>query len=196
MLCIKSSFHDFSGGPVVTTLCFCCRGADSVPGWGTRMPHALRPGQKNEKGESSFHLPVSFVSYIEEMLRFGNVNDWLYYHGTWWSCWILRIGKSGGKDGKNSRLLEKPYSRDIKEDWGKESSDIFSDICPGLCLSRGDRFRECPEKGKSKSEWLFSQLWMRKRFDLRPRVELGGEKEMGRRESAVAERALVWLCGG
>ena len=69
----------------------------------------------------------------------------LYYHGTWWSRWILRIGKDGGKDRKNTRLLEKPYSRDIKEDWGKQGWDIFSDICPGLCLSRGARFRECEE---------------------------------------------------
>lgn len=34
-------------------------GAGSVPGRGTRMPHALRPGQKKGKSESSFHLPLS-----------------------------------------------------------------------------------------------------------------------------------------
>lgn len=77
----------------------------------------------------------------------------LYYHGTWWSRWILRIVKDEGKDRKNTGLLEKPYSRDIKEDWGKQSWDIFSDICPGLCLSRGDRFRECAENREV-------QVWM------------------------------------
>ena len=82
---------------------------------GCHMPWSL--ARKMKKVKVAFICLYPFVNYIEEMLRFGNVNDWPYYHGTWWSCWILRVGKNGGKDGKNSRLLEKPYSRDRRRKW-------------------------------------------------------------------------------
>ena len=40
---------DFPGGPVVKTLCFQCRGAGSIPGRGTKIPHAVGHGQNKIK---------------------------------------------------------------------------------------------------------------------------------------------------
>ena len=37
---------DFPGSPVVKTLCFHCRVAGSIPGWGTGIAHAMRHDQK------------------------------------------------------------------------------------------------------------------------------------------------------
>ena len=34
---------DFHGSPVINTLCFHCRGMCSIPGWGTKIPHAAKP---------------------------------------------------------------------------------------------------------------------------------------------------------
>ena len=41
--------RDFPGGPVVKTLHFHCRGKGSIPGWGTKIPHATPHGQKKER---------------------------------------------------------------------------------------------------------------------------------------------------
>ena len=41
----KSLFLDFPGSLVVKTLHFQCRGAGSIPGQGTKIPHAARHGQ-------------------------------------------------------------------------------------------------------------------------------------------------------
>ena len=43
---------DFPASPVVKTLhfqCFTSGDAGSIPGWGPKIPHALRPGQKNSE---------------------------------------------------------------------------------------------------------------------------------------------------
>ena len=39
----------FTGTSLVTTLNFYCRGAGSIPGWGTKIPHAARCCQKINK---------------------------------------------------------------------------------------------------------------------------------------------------
>ena len=40
---------DFPGGPVVKTLPFNAGGAGSIPDWGAKIPHALRPKNQNIK---------------------------------------------------------------------------------------------------------------------------------------------------
>ena len=52
---MESSFQDFSGGPVVKTLPSNAGGTASIPGRGTKIPHAAQCGQKKKKKkESSF----------------------------------------------------------------------------------------------------------------------------------------------
>ena len=46
---LKKWFEDFSGGPVVRTPRFHCRGTGSIPGPGTKIPYAARRGQNNNK---------------------------------------------------------------------------------------------------------------------------------------------------
>ena len=43
--------QDFPGSPVVQTLHFQCRAVDSIPGQGTKIPHAMWHGQKLNKIE-------------------------------------------------------------------------------------------------------------------------------------------------
>ena len=50
---------DFSIGPVVKTLHFHCRGAGSMPGRGTKIPHALRCSQKVKKKKKKNTMVVS-----------------------------------------------------------------------------------------------------------------------------------------
>ena len=45
---IKISKRDFPGGPVVKTPCFHW-GVGSIPGRGTKIPHATRHGQEKKK---------------------------------------------------------------------------------------------------------------------------------------------------
>ena len=45
---INKSFRDFPGGPVVKTSPSNAGGAGSIPGWGTKIPHALGPKKKNQ----------------------------------------------------------------------------------------------------------------------------------------------------
>ena len=40
---------EFPGGPVVRTLCFHCRGLDSVPGWGMKILQAKQYSPKRER---------------------------------------------------------------------------------------------------------------------------------------------------
>ena len=40
---------DLPGSPVVKTPSFQCKGAGSIPGWGTKIPHATQHGQKKKK---------------------------------------------------------------------------------------------------------------------------------------------------
>ena len=39
---------EFPGGPVVKMCCFQRQGPRSIPGWGTKIPHALQCGKKKE----------------------------------------------------------------------------------------------------------------------------------------------------
>ena len=44
-----NKFWEFPGGPVVRTPCFHYRGTGLTPGWGTKIPQAVRCGQKKKK---------------------------------------------------------------------------------------------------------------------------------------------------
>ena len=48
-------FWNFPDCPVVETLCFQCRGFSSIPGWVTKIPHAMGGSQN----KNSCHLPSS-----------------------------------------------------------------------------------------------------------------------------------------
>ena len=43
---------DFPGGPVVKTSPSNAGGAGSIPGWGAKIPHALRPKNQKHKTEA------------------------------------------------------------------------------------------------------------------------------------------------
>ena len=45
----NSSFWGFPWNPVVKTLCFQFRGAGSIPGQGTEIPHVMQKWQKKKK---------------------------------------------------------------------------------------------------------------------------------------------------
>ena len=45
----KAHLRDFPGNPVVKTPHFQCRGMGSIPGWGTKISHAVRVGKKKKK---------------------------------------------------------------------------------------------------------------------------------------------------
>ena len=45
----KGTIQDFPGGPVVKTPHFQGRGMGSIPGQGTKIPHAMQHGQKTLK---------------------------------------------------------------------------------------------------------------------------------------------------
>ena len=45
----RISTRDFPGGPVVKTRDSTAGGAGSISNWGTKIPHALRSGQKSKK---------------------------------------------------------------------------------------------------------------------------------------------------
>ena len=45
---IGNKNEDFSGGPVVKTLPSNVGGASSIPGWGSKVPHASQPKNQNE----------------------------------------------------------------------------------------------------------------------------------------------------
>ena len=45
----KKRSPEFPGGPVVRTPCFDCGGMGSIPGQGTKIPHATWHGQKQTK---------------------------------------------------------------------------------------------------------------------------------------------------
>lgn len=152
----------------------------------------------------------------------------------WWLCWrdvkvwkcewlacitlwpggpaVFRNGREWGKDGKKSRLLQKPYSRDIREDWVKDGWDIFFDICSGLCLSRGDKFREWCASRKQRSpalndsEEMFwcetkSGTWGRGRWDVMsqqwPRELwhgfVGDKRGIGKRNWCCLNKLDLWL---
>ena len=45
----RKSDMEFPDSLVVTTPCFCCKGAGSIPAWGTKNPQAMRGCQKITK---------------------------------------------------------------------------------------------------------------------------------------------------
>ena len=49
---LRDCTWDFSGGPVVKTPCFQCRGMGSILGWGTKIPHVTCPEKKKKKIEA------------------------------------------------------------------------------------------------------------------------------------------------
>ena len=57
---IKKQAWDFSGGPMVKTLCSQCGGAGtgSIPGLGTKIPHAARHGQKKKRKRQAWLLAM------------------------------------------------------------------------------------------------------------------------------------------
>ena len=46
---LKRMNRDFPGGPVVTTPLFNAGGVGSIPGQGTKIPHAMQCGQKKKR---------------------------------------------------------------------------------------------------------------------------------------------------
>ena len=52
----RYTFGEFAGGPVVRTLCFTAKGVGSVPGWGTKIPQAMKHGQKKKKREREKYM--------------------------------------------------------------------------------------------------------------------------------------------
>ena len=47
---LKIAFREFSGGPAVLGLCaFISEGTGSIPSQGTKIPQAVRQGQKEKK---------------------------------------------------------------------------------------------------------------------------------------------------
>ena len=49
---LKSLKREFPGGPVVKTSPSSTGGSGSTPGWGTKIPHALRPKKPKHKIEA------------------------------------------------------------------------------------------------------------------------------------------------
>ena len=45
----KRNGGEFPGGPVIRTQHFHCRGPGLIPGWGTKIPQAVRRGQIKKK---------------------------------------------------------------------------------------------------------------------------------------------------
>ena len=51
---LKTSIMDFSGGPVVKTLrAPNAGGTGSIPGWGTKIPHAVRPEKNTQQNKTN-----------------------------------------------------------------------------------------------------------------------------------------------
>ena len=50
--CLSNSSKDFPGGPRVRTLPSNARGADLIPDWGAKIPHASWPKKPKDKTES------------------------------------------------------------------------------------------------------------------------------------------------
>ena len=52
---------EFPGGPVVRTRHFHCRGWGSIPGWGTKIPHAGDAAKKIKQKKTVMAFPVSGI---------------------------------------------------------------------------------------------------------------------------------------
>ena len=70
--------RDFPGSPVVKTLCFQCRGTGSIPGLGTKIPHAMLSGQKKKIKRQKEHGKCMAQSldcvFHKKQLRTGKLN--------------------------------------------------------------------------------------------------------------------------
>ena len=62
---MKKQIRDFPGSPVIKTLH--SGGTGSIPGWGTKIPHATQRGQKNpkhnkkSKSEKTIYTKIPFL---------------------------------------------------------------------------------------------------------------------------------------
>ena len=82
---------DFSGGPVVKTLSFHCRGHRFDPCWGARIPHAVHCGKKKKKNGSGclffcYHsllelyiLHISIMCYVAIIFDGLSLFNFAYY---------------------------------------------------------------------------------------------------------------------
>ena len=71
-----SSSRGFPGGQVVKTLCFHCRGASLISGWGIKIPHNRLKKKKNELHPTFHHIRL----LSERCLSFGtsSFKDYTY----------------------------------------------------------------------------------------------------------------------
>ena len=66
ILDFKPHYRDFPGGPVLETPCFHCRGHGSIPGQGTKVPHAARP--KKDKNKNKKNTLRRMKSCLEDLM--------------------------------------------------------------------------------------------------------------------------------
>lgn len=84
--------------------------------------------------------------------------------------------RDNGTAGKKSRLLEKPYSRPVKQDWVTEDcGSFFSHLFWGAS-EKGRQIQGYSASRKQESPTLND---CEEHFDLRPRAGRGGEGEPG-----------------
>ena len=58
----NSRLGDFPGGPVVKTPASIAGGIGSIPGLGTKIPHAVRPKRKRKKNPTRFQGWYNFTT--------------------------------------------------------------------------------------------------------------------------------------
>ena len=84
----EAKMLDFSGHPVVKTLCFHCRGLGLIPGQGTKIPHATWHNPKEEKKKKTKTtveaVIPNFLGTLNEMYNyekalFNNVRSCSFY---------------------------------------------------------------------------------------------------------------------
>ena len=85
----KVQIGDFPGSPVVKNLHFHCGGTGSIPGWGTKNPHATQCGQKKKKSLQIINAGESVEKREPSYTVGGNVN------------WYSHSGKQYGDFSKN-----------------------------------------------------------------------------------------------
>ena len=65
---------DLLGGPVVKTPCFPAVGTGSIPGWGSKIPHATQSGKKKQR-QRSLTLAHYFLNPAQKVSRYQNSTD-------------------------------------------------------------------------------------------------------------------------
>ena len=91
---------DFPGSPVVKTSCFHCRGTDSIPGQGTKIPQTTECGKK-KKSMSVLLLQLRKKKFLQPYLeeRWTNYSPWahsLLLHSWEWFLHFFRLVKQYG----------------------------------------------------------------------------------------------------